>query len=315
MRALQTGAPIGNSGARASEFPVLRITNRHVSAQICLPDTECGYYRGTRFDWSGIVRDLRSRGHRYVSEWQSRHDPLRHDGLTGPADEFTQIGYEQARPGEEFLKIGVGTLRKPYDQPYDRFRLYEIVDPGIRDLIAGRDRVEFRHRMLNDDYGYDYRKTLVLTDAPGLRLEYTLKNLGPAPLTGYVYNHNFFTLDRMATGPDTSIHFPFEPEGTWREAYDSVALTPDGVVFRRNLRTGESVFMGDLHSQDPATREYGFSLRNLATGAGIQASGSGQLSHMVLWVCPTVACLEPYTPFRVFPGETGVWHIDYELLA
>nr|WP_195461631.1 hypothetical protein [Alistipes sp. D31t1_170403_E11] len=315
MRALQTGAPIGNSGARASEFPVLRITNRHVSAQICLPDTECGYYRGTRFDWSGIVRDLRSRGHRYVSEWQSRHDPLRHDGLTGPADEFTQIGYEQARPGEEFLKIGVGTLRKPYDQPYDRFRLYEIVDPGIRDLIAGRDRVEFRHRMLNDYYGYDYRKTLVLTDAPGLRLEYTLKNLGPAPLTGYVYNHNFFTLDRMATGPDTSIHFPFEPEGTWREAYDSVALTPDGVVFRRNLRTGESVFMGDLHSQDPATREYGFSLRNLATGAGIQASGSGQLSHMVLWACPTVACLEPYTPFRVFPGETGVWHIDYELLG
>lgn len=171
MRALQTGAPIGNSGARASEFPVLRITNRHVSAQICLPDTECGYYRGTRFDWSGIVRDLRSRGHRYVSEWQSRHDPLRHDGLTGPADEFTQIGYEQAHPGEEFLKIGVGTLRKPYDQPYDRFRLYEIVDPGIRDLIAGRDRVEFRHRMLNDHYGYDYRKTLMLTDAPGLRLE------------------------------------------------------------------------------------------------------------------------------------------------
>ena len=35
---------------------------------------------------------------------------------------------------------------------------------------------------------------------------------------------------------------------------------------------------------------------------------------MVLWACPTVACLEPYTPFRVFPGETGVWRIDYELL-
>ena len=60
---------------------------------------------------------------------------------------------------------------------------------------------------------------------------------------------------------------------------------------------------------------YGFSLRNLATGAGIRASGSGQLSHMVLWACPTAACLEPYTPFRVFPGETGVWHIEYELLA
>lgn len=36
---------------------------------------------------------------------------------------------------------------------------------------------------------------------------------------------------------------------------------------------------------------------------------------MVFWACPTAACLEPYTPFRVFPGETGVWHIDYELLV
>ena len=175
--------------------------------------------------------------------------------------------------------------------------------------------MEFRHRLLSDEYGYDYRKTLRLTDAPGLRIEYTLKNLGPAPLTGHVYNHNFFTPDRMATGPDTSIHFPFRPEGTWREAYDSVALTPDGIAFSRPLNPGESVFMGDLHGQDPEAREYGFSLRNLRTGAGIRVSGSGKLSHMVFWACPTAACLEPYTPFRVFPGETGVWHIDYELLV
>lgn len=315
MRALQPNAAAGNSGTRVSEFPVLRIASRHVSAQVCLPDAGCGYYRGTRFDWSGVVRDLRSRGHRYVSEWQPRHDPLRHDGLTGPADEFTQIGYDGARPGEEFLKIGVGTLRRASEQPYDRFRLYEIVNPGIREQIAGRDRIEFRHRLLSDEYGYDYRKTLRLTDKPGLRIEYTLKNLGPAPLTGYVYNHNFFTPDRLATGPDTSIRFPFRPEGTWREEYDSVALTPDGVAFSRPLHAGESVFMGDLHSRDPEAQEYAFTLRNLRTGAGVRATGDAALSHIVLWACPTVACLEPYTPFRVYPGETGVWHIDYELLG
>lgn len=306
-------AGTGTSGARAPEVPVLSIANRLVSATVCLPDAERGYYRGTRFDWSGVVRDVRCRSHRYVGEWQTRHDPLRHDGLTGPADEFTQIGYEEALPGQEFLKIGVGTLRRSSEQPYDRFRLYEIVDPGIREVSPARDRILFRHRLLSDRYGYDYRKTLILTDKPGLRIEYTLKNLGPSPLTGEVYNHNFFTLDRMTTGPDTAIRFPFRPAGSWREAYDSVALTDDGIAFSRPLNAGETVFMGDLGSRDPAGLAYAFSLRNRRTGAGIRVRGSGWPAHFVFWACPTAACLEPYIPLRVYPGETGAWYIDYEL--
>lgn len=315
MRALQTSAANGDSGAEVPEFPVLRISNRHASAIVCPPDDRAGYYRATRFDWAGVVRDLRSHRHRYVGEWFAKHDPLRHDGITGPVDEFTQIGYERTRSGGEFLKIGVGMLRKPSDEAYDRFRLYEITNPGLRELIPQRDRVEFRHRLLSDDYGYDYRKTLRLTDTPGLRLEYTLKNLGPAPLMGYVYNHNFFTLDRMAVGPETEIRFPFRPAGTWREAYDSVALTADGIAFNRTLGPGETVFMGDLHDPEGGKEGYGFSLKNLRTGAGVVASGSDRLSHMVLWASPRVACLEPYTPFRIYPGETKVWHIEYRLLG
>lgn len=301
--------------AGSEESPILRLGNRTVSAVVCPPDAACGYYRGTRFDWSGVVRDLRCRGHRYIAPWQSRHDPLRHDGLTGPVDEFSPIGYEQARPGEEFLKIGVGTLRRYSKDPYDRFRLHEIVNPGVRETVAARDCIEFRHRLLSDDYGYDYRKRVLLTPDPGLRIEYTLKNLGPAILSGYVYNHNFFTLDRMVTGPETEIRFPFHPAGTWRESYDCVALTENGIRFNRELRRGEVVFMGDLHSPEPATRKYEFSIRNLRTGAGIRVSGSGSLSHMVFWACPNVACIEPYTSFQVFPGETGAWQIGYELLG
>ncbi len=315
MRTRQPSATKGISGDQSLEIPTLRIANRTLSARISPPDAELGYYRSTRFDWSGVLRDLRSRGHRYIAEWQPRHDPLLHDGITGPVDEFTQIGYEHVRPGKEFLKIGVGMLRKSSEEPYDRFKLYEIVEPGSRELIVGRDRVEFRHRLLSDEYGYDYRKTVLLTETPGFRIEYTLKNLGPTSLTGHVYNHNFFTLDRMETGVNTQIQFPFTPIGTWREKYDSVALTPDGIAFSRNLGRKETVFMGDLHSQDLAAQRYGFTLRNLSTGAGIRVAGSGQLSHMVFWASPSVACLEPYIPFRVYPGETGVWHIDYELLA
>lgn len=303
MRELQPNATTRASGTRVSEAPALRIANRHVSAVVCLPDAECGYYRARASTGAGVVRDLRSRGHRYVSEWQPRHDPLRHDGLTGPADEFTQIGYEQAHPGQEFLKIGVGTLRKFSDQPYDRFRLYEIADPGIREVTAERDRVEFRHRLLSDEYGYDYRKTLRLTDAPGLRIEHTLKNLGPAPLTGHVYNHNFFTPDRMATGPDTSIHFPFRPEGTWREAYDSVALTPDGIAFSRPLNPGESVFMATSTVMTPRP---GSTDSVSATSARVRASGFRAAESCRTWSsgpAPRRPASNPTPRSGSFPGR------------
>lgn len=304
---------------QAEEAPqspsILHLTNGTTTAVVCPPDPVSGYYRATRFDWSGVLSDLRGRGHRYVTPWKNRHDPLCHDDLSGPVDEFTEIGYERARPGEEFLKIGVGMLRRYSGEPYDRFRLYEIVNHGLWETTATRDRVEFRHRLLSDEYGYDYRKELRLPHTDRLRIDYTLKNLGPAVLAGQVCNHNFFTLDRMVTGPDTAIRFPFHPVGTWREAYDCVTLGRDGIRFNRELRPGETVFMGDLHAQDSASGTYGFCILNLLTGAGIRVSGNAPLSHMVLWARRGIACIEPYTTFRAFPGETLVWRLEYELLA
>lgn len=294
---------------------LLHLTNGATAAAVCPPDPVNGYYRATRFDWSGILSDLRSHGHRYVSPWKNQHDPLRHDDLSGPVDEFSEIGYEQARPGEEFLKIGVGMLRRYSEEPYDRFRLYEIANHGLWETTAARDRVEFRHRLLSDEYGYDYRKELILSEKNCLRIDYTLKNLGPALLTGQVCNHNFFTIDRMITGPDTDIRFPFHPVGTWREAYDCVTLERDGVRFNRELRSGETIFMGDLHARDLASGSYGFTIHNLRTGAGIRVSGNAPLSHMVLWARRGIACIEPYTTFRAYPGETIVWRLNYELLA
>ena len=35
------------------QFPHATIANDRITAVILLPDTQNGYYRGTRFDWSG----------------------------------------------------------------------------------------------------------------------------------------------------------------------------------------------------------------------------------------------------------------------
>lgn len=48
----------------------------------------------------------------------------------GPADEFRPLGYDAAKPGGTFVKIGVGTLTRIDEMPYDAYRPYPIADHG-----------------------------------------------------------------------------------------------------------------------------------------------------------------------------------------
>ena len=89
-------------------YPAARISNSQVSMDFYLPDPEKGYYRGTRFDWSGIVSSTRYKGHEYFGEWKEGHDPFNHDDICGPVEAFQTrgagLGYHEAAPGGEFIR-------------------------------------------------------------------------------------------------------------------------------------------------------------------------------------------------------------------
>ena len=74
--------------------------------EIARPDVPEPYYRGTRFDRAGIILALESRGHRYISQWFRSYDPWKHDAVGGPAEEFTQIGYEAGLRGDSLIVAG-----------------------------------------------------------------------------------------------------------------------------------------------------------------------------------------------------------------
>jgi len=42
----------------AADFPRAEISNGSVRAKLYLPDPDNGYYRATRFDWSGVISSL-----------------------------------------------------------------------------------------------------------------------------------------------------------------------------------------------------------------------------------------------------------------
>ena len=43
----------------APQFPQAELSNSSIRATLYLPDAQQGYYRGTRFDWSGAISSLK----------------------------------------------------------------------------------------------------------------------------------------------------------------------------------------------------------------------------------------------------------------
>ncbi len=298
----------------APQFPQAEIANSTVRATLYLPDTQSGYYRGTRFDWSGVIASLKWNGHEYFGQWFDRHDPKIHDAITGPVEEFltgeSGLGYTEAKVGESFVRIGVGAVRKPDEPAYRRFETYEIVDPGKWTVNKGKDRIEFVHELGDTaGYAYTYRKTVrLLKDS--LVLEHRLKNTGRKAIATSVYNHNFFTMDRQPTGPDIVVRFPFVPRAA-RPLNDLAEIRGNDAKFLREFAKGQTVFT-EVEGFGATAKDYDFRIENRKTGAGVRITGDRPLQKVYFWTAHLTTCPEPYIDVSVEPGKESSWRITYQ---
>ena len=185
---------------------------------VFLPDAKTGYYRSSRFDWSGVIGCAAYKGHTYWGEWFDDYDPLLNDAITGPVEEFRSPEGAQgfaaaAAPDGLFVKIGVGVLRRDSDKAYQFGHFYPIVDNGHWTVHTKGRSVSFE-QVLHSPTGVAYKYTKVVElDRHGsvVTLHHKLQNLGAAPLVTDVYDHDFFMLDGQPTGPGMEVRFHFTP--------------------------------------------------------------------------------------------------------
>ena len=267
------------------------------------PSAPAPYYRGTRFDRTGVVTDLVCGAHSYVSQWFRNYDPYMHDAVSGPSEEFLPVFLSPV----ETLKIGVGVLRQD-EKPYDRFRLYDIKDKGSLSIETASDKASFRHSINGI---YDYRKTVRISESGELQISHELCNELPHTLETYVYCHNFFILDGARTGRATSFEFPFRPAGSWRSDYDSVRLSGNGIEFARDLGPNETVFMGNLKPSPGSGIFRSFVLSNLENGLEVCSEWDRDAEYAVFWSNSEVSCIEPYIPLKIATGETRSWTLTF----
>jgi hypothetical protein len=300
--------------AAGARFPQAEIATTGIHARLYLPDAESGYYRATRFDWSGVIASLEWNGHNYFGKWFERYDPEGHDAITGPVEEFLSngagLGYDEAKPGDAFVRIGVGAVRKPDEPRYRQFSTYEIVDPGEWTIHKGSDWVEFRHELRDrGGYAYVYRKKVRLLRNT-LVLEHHLKNTGRKTIATSVYEHNFFMLDNQPTGPDVVVRFPFKPRAT-ADLNGLAELQGADLVYLQELQPRQTV-QTDLEGFGATARDYDIRVENRKTGAGVRQTGDRPMSKLHLWSIRTTVCPEAFIDLRIEPGKESSWRISYE---
>lgn len=302
----------------AAQYPSVSISDGAVTLSMYLPDAARGFYRGPRFDWSGMISRVEYRGHTWFGPWKAAHNPTGVDDVVGPAEEFgmdSPLGYADAAPGETFIKIGVGRLVKPADQEYFFARRYDMAAAGEWQVESHADRVVFRQALADDrGWGYAYVKEVaLLRDAPGFEIRHELRNTGTKPMDTDVYCHNFIIIDDRPVGPDYVVSFPFAPKATTdKHLHGLVEISGNEIRLKGNL--GGKTIWAPLDGYRGAG-DNSVTVRNIAAGAGISITGDRPPARWVLYGAGLALCPEPFVALKVAPGETARWTGRYVLIV
>ena len=328
MRLFVVVALAGAVATSAAGPPTAQISNGKISATVYLPDPANGFYQGTRFDWSGVVRSLEANGHSYYGPWFTRRSETVRDFIydgeeivagpcsstMGPADEFGPLGYDTAKPGEAFVKIGIGMLKRLDDKAYDAYRLYPISNHGKWSVERKSDSIEIL-QILSDGssgYGYEYRKTLRLVKGKSeMELAHSLKNTGKNAIETQVYNHNFLVIDGKGPQAGTTVMLPFAVITGRRPDPEFAVIEGNRVIYRKTL-SGKDVVSFPISGFADSASDHEIRIESRSLKAGMSIRGDKPLSRVNLWSIRSNVSVEPFTAVSVAPGKEFRWTSSYQ---
>jgi hypothetical protein len=303
------------------------ISNGIVSARVYLPGPGA-FYRGTRFDRTGVVAHATYKGQDYGRPWFSGYSPAVHDftwhkgevivhpasAAAGPAEEFDSIGFDAAGMGGNFLKIGVGILKRDTDKE-DHVHTYPVVNSGTVRNQTGKTRVQMTQTLTDKASGYGYRYTKTVRLVPGkaqMVIEHVLTNTGSKDIDTNVYCHNFLTLSPH--NEHVTITTPFAITAGRPFAPDAAAVDGKTIKYLRAMKEGESVTSPISGFGDKAS-DYDFTVMNTATGFGQRIRGDQPLARINFWSIETNVSWEPYVAIALKPGQTKRWTYTYDYIG
>jgi hypothetical protein len=283
-----------------------RVTLRspRLAVEVLLPGTA---YRGSRFDWTGIVAQVTLDGRHTFCTVESTTPGVGTGGI-GLCGEFgiqTPVGFDETPVSGRFPKIGVGMLTRPDEAGADFARSYAI-DPFPCSVEVGDDRVVMVSSPLDrSGYAVVLTKT-VRVEGNSLEIGTRLENVGTHPFSTDEYNHNFIRFGDTPIGPDYILRFPFP-------------LVPDRVPEGLRIE-GASVEWTKTPETDFYFRTPGFlpqgrwswELEHRPTGRKMRETDDFPVARCAFWGRAGVVSPEVFIDIALAPGEAKSWTRRYE---
>jgi hypothetical protein len=274
-------------------------------------------YRGSRFDWNGLVSSAKFRGVELLGQEKpmfQRNPRLFGRGLHNEFGINRCIGYDECGVGEVFPKIGTGWLRRDAN-PYFFYTQYVIEPMEFEFDAPDGERAVFRcDSGIRNGYGYSYTKEISL-EGPSFSIRYSLANTGEKALETDEYVHNFLCFGGRRMDSGYGLEFPW----TLNKSRFSEINDPEGVLLVDGKRvdvmkkTANQFYLGAVSNGITAADGLAaqWTLNNAPLGVSLSERGSFTPTNVAVWGWKSVISPELFHSFRVLPGETISWERVY----
>jgi hypothetical protein len=256
---------------------------------------------GPRFDQTALVQQVRLKGQTFLYEPWRLVDEF---GINGKG----VLGYDSAVVGDQFIKIGVGVLKKDENNQYRFSHQYPVGKLAeVTVTEQGEQAVTVEQSAELGPWGYRYTKRyFVEPDQATLRIEYSLKNTGQKAYPLEQYNHNWFHFSGTRIGPGYILNPTLAIE---RPSKKQKWFEWEGGI----IRITEAIQKG---SYFPSVADSPEQKNRLVVryegGAGVIMKGNFPVERFALFADERALCPEVfYGCEELAPGATARWQRTY----
>lgn len=276
-------------------------------------DLPLEHYNFSRFDWTGKIRSVKYKGKEITGIERTDNVNEHHIGK-GFYNEFgidSPIGFEEAKIGDWFHKIGVGLLKKESHQ-YDFCKLHEILPATFSTKIYDNKVVLICKSALKNGYAYELVKEILIVDNKFL-INYKLQNTGDKIFMTNEYVHNFMAIDNEVMGENYEVTFSFDLQPTLFEE----SVNPENtVVIGMNSATFKSTphdpfFFSNLTGN--AMVNASWELKNKSKKIKVGETVNFLTDKVNLWGWTHVISPEIFIKINLNPGESVEWLRTFEI--